>query len=140
MNSKKEDIYELNFGQLIEEKTGIIDENQNVFNAKVNVAVSIGNITETIKNILDLKEGSIIKLNKNVDEKLDIYANDRLFAYGESIITNETLSVRLSKIEDSDVNYYFKKYPLRLFYIGLIKGYFYKKFKIYLKRINIFLL
>ncbi len=82
MNSKKEDIYELNFGQLIEEKTG----------------------TETIKNILDLKEGSIIKLNKNVDEKLDIYANDRLFAYGESIITNETLSVRLSKIEDSDVN------------------------------------
>ncbi|HDK5767657.1 TPA: FliM/FliN family flagellar motor switch protein, partial [Clostridioides difficile] len=68
MNSKKEDIYELNFGQLIEEKTGIIEENQNVFNAKVNVAVSIGNITETIKNILDLKEGSIIKLNKNVDE------------------------------------------------------------------------
>lgn len=74
MNSKKEDIYELNFGQLIEEQSGIIEENQNVFNAKVNVAVSIGNTTETIKNILDLKEGSIIKLNKNVDEKLDIYA------------------------------------------------------------------
>lgn len=70
MNSKKEDIYELNFGQLIEEQSGIIEENQNVFNAKVNVAVSIGNTTETIKNILDLKEGSIIKLNKNVDEKL----------------------------------------------------------------------
>ncbi|MDB0440919.1 flagellar motor switch protein FliN [Clostridioides difficile] len=104
MNSKKEDIYELNFGQLIEEKTGIIEENQNVFNAKVNVAVSIGNTTETIKNILELKEGSIIKLNKNVDEKLDIYANDRLFAYGESIITNDKLSVRLSKIEDSDIN------------------------------------
>ncbi|PBH92278.1 flagellar motor switch protein FliN, partial [Clostridioides difficile] len=52
----------------------------------------------------DLKEGSIIKLSKNVDEKLDIYANDRLFAYGESIITNERLSVRLSKIEDPDVN------------------------------------
>ena len=97
MNSKKEDIYELNFGQLIEEKSGVIEENQNVFNAKVNVAVSIG-------NTLDLKEGSIIKLSKNVDEKLDIYANDRLFAYGESIITNEKLSVRLSKIEDSDVN------------------------------------
>lgn len=73
MNSKKEDIYELNFGQLIEEKSGVIEENQNVFNAKVNVAVSIGNTTETIKNILDLKEGSIIKLSKNVDEKLDIY-------------------------------------------------------------------
>ena len=96
MNSKKEDIYELNFGQLIEEKSGVIEENQNVFNAKVNVAVSIGNTTETIKNILDLKEGSI--------KKLDIYANDRLFAYGESIITNERLSVRLSKIEDPDVN------------------------------------
>ncbi|HID7784826.1 TPA: FliM/FliN family flagellar motor switch protein, partial [Clostridioides difficile] len=81
MNSKKEDIYELNFGQLIEEKSGVIEENQNVFNAKVKVAVSIGNTTETIKNILDLKEGSIIKLSKNVDEKLDIYANDRLFAY-----------------------------------------------------------
>ena len=94
MNSKKEDIYELNFGQLIEEKSGVIEENQNVFNAKVNVAVSIGNTTETIKNI--------IKLSKNVDEKLDIYANDRLFAYGESIITNERLSVRLSKIEDPD--------------------------------------
>ena len=104
MNSKKEDIYELNFGQLIEEKSGVIEENQNVFNAKVNVAVSIGNTTETIKNILDLKEGSIIKLSKNVDEKLVIYANDRLFAYGESIITNERLSVRLSKIEDPDVN------------------------------------
>lgn len=104
MNSKKEDIYELNFGQLIEEKSGVIEENQNVFNAKVNVAVSIGNTTETIKNILDLKEGSIIKLSKNVDEKFDIYANDRLFAYGESIITNERLSVRLSKIEDPDVN------------------------------------
>ena len=102
MNSKKEDIYELNFGQLIEEKSGVIEENQNVFNAKVNVAVSIGNTTETIKNILDLKEGSIIKLSKNVDEKLYIYANDRLFAYGESIITNERLSVRLSKIEDPD--------------------------------------
>ncbi|KPI56301.1 flagellar motor switch protein FliN [Clostridioides difficile] len=104
MNNKKEDIYELNFGQLIEEKTGVIEENQNVFNAKVNVSVSIGNTSETIKKILNLKEGSIIKLNKNVDEKLDIYANDRLFAYGESIITNEKLSIRLSKIEDSDIN------------------------------------
>ncbi len=93
----------MNFGQLIEEKTGIIEENQNVFNAKVNVAVSRKH-NRNNKNILDLKEGSIIKLNKNVDEKLDIYANDRLFAYGESIITNETLSVRLSKIEDSDIN------------------------------------
>lgn len=103
MNSKKEDIYELNFGQLVEDKTDIIEDNQNVFNAKVDVAVSIGSTTETIKNILDLKEGSIIKLNKNVDEKLDIYANDKLFAYGESIITNGKLSIRLSKVEGSSI-------------------------------------
>lgn len=104
MSNKKEDIYELNFGQLVEDKTGIIEDNQNVFNAKVDVAVSIGSTTETIKNILDLKEGSIIKLNKNVDEKLDIYANDKLFAYGESIITNGKLSIRLSKVEGSSIN------------------------------------
>lgn len=103
MSNKKEDIYELNFGQLVEDKTGIIEDNQNVFNAKVDVAVSIGSTTETIKNILDLKEGSIIKLNKNVDEKLDIYANDKLFAYGESIITNGKLSIRLSKVEGSSI-------------------------------------
>lgn len=44
------------------------------------IKVELGSVRMTLREILDLHEGSLIQLNKLAGEPLDIYANDRLIA------------------------------------------------------------
>ncbi len=48
------------------------------------IKVELGSVRMTLREILDLHEGSLIQLNKLAGEPLDIYANDRLIARGRS--------------------------------------------------------
>ena len=77
---------------------------KNILNSSVRVDVLIGKSQKTIKEILNLSEGDIIKLDKNIDEKLGIYVNSNKIANGESIILDNRIAVRVSEAESEDDN------------------------------------
>lgn len=101
---KDKDIYEVEFEQLIEgEKTPLngVDE---IMNAQMSITISMGSRHEKIERILNYKVGDVIELDKNVEEALDINVNGRMIASGESIIMDNKLAIRLSKIKTENDN------------------------------------
>ncbi len=57
-----------------------------------------GEVGRTKKNFIDilrLKEGDIIKLDKNIEDYIEIYLRGQLFAIGELVVVNEKYAVRV---------------------------------------------
>ncbi|MDM8313387.1 flagellar motor switch protein FliN/FliY [Clostridium cadaveris] len=91
----KEKVYEVEFESLNIKEVEKFENNKAVLNANVDVSVTIGSCRGTIKDVLDLKEGDIIYLNKTVDEDLDININGKNVALGESLKVDDKMSVRI---------------------------------------------
>lgn len=69
-----------------------------ILDVSLGISVVLGDAKKTIKEITDLVPGSIIELDKSVDQSLDIYANGKKIAEGEAVVINEKFSVRITKI------------------------------------------
>ncbi len=89
-----------------EESEGQNEEGKNrniqlLMDVYVEVTVELGRTTKTIKEILQLGEGSIIELeDKPSGEPVDILVNGRLIAKGEVVVIDENFGVRISEIID----------------------------------------
>ncbi|WP_096189117.1 flagellar motor switch phosphatase FliY [Evansella halocellulosilytica] len=62
------------------------------------VTVELGRTKRSIKDILELSQGSIIELDKLAGEPIDILVNQRLIAKGEVVVIDENFGVRLTDI------------------------------------------
>ncbi|MGL5956559.1 MAG: flagellar motor switch protein FliN [Brevinema sp.] len=62
------------------------------------VTVELGRTRMTIKDILNLGEGSIVELEKLAGEPVDVLVNDKLIALGEVVVIDENFSVRVTKV------------------------------------------
>ncbi|MCU1260114.1 MAG: surface presentation of antigen protein [Bryobacterales bacterium] len=49
-----------------------------------------------IREILDLQVGSIIRMDRSAGENIDIYVGNRLVAFGEIVIIENTMGVRIT--------------------------------------------
>lgn len=64
----------------------------------LDVSVRLGHIRMQIRDLLRLNKGSLIEMEKEADEPLEIYVNDRLLAYGEVVMIKDKLGIRLTDI------------------------------------------
>lgn len=53
-----------------------------------------------IKDVLMLGEGSIVELDKNVGDEVDLLVNDRFFGRGRLVVMDEFFGVQISFIAD----------------------------------------
>lgn len=54
---------------------------------KINMAVEIGRVDMTIKELRLTRQGTVIALDRDVGDPIDIRVNNRLFARGEVVST-----------------------------------------------------
>jgi|GEM_PF-1585621 len=68
--------------------------------SKVRLAVTgdLGQCTMTVRDVLDLKQGSIVALNKLAGETTDVCINDVPVARGEIVVIADSLHVRIAEI------------------------------------------
>ena len=66
----------------------------------VTVELGVGNIT--IKDLLQLGQGSVLELDKLAGEPLEVKVNDRLISKGEVVVLNEKYGVRLTDVINPD--------------------------------------
>ncbi|MEO5367229.1 MAG: flagellar motor switch protein FliN [Magnetococcus sp. WYHC-3] len=64
----------------------------------LNVSVRLGGVRMQIRDLLKLNKGSLIELEKEADEPLEIHVNDRLLAYGEVVMIKDKLGIRITDI------------------------------------------
>lgn len=62
----------------------------------MHVSVELGRTKSSIKEVIELKEGSIVELDKIAGEQVEIYVNDRLVAKGEVIVIEDRFGVRVT--------------------------------------------
>jgi flagellar motor switch protein FliN/FliY len=64
----------------------------------LSVTAEIGRTKLLVSDLLQLNQGSLIPLDKQVGESLDILVNGKLMARGEVVTVNEMFAIRLTEI------------------------------------------
>lgn len=64
----------------------------------LNVSVRLGHVHMQIRDLLKLNKGSLIEMDKEADEPLEIHVNNRLLAFGEVVMIKDKLGVRIIDI------------------------------------------
>lgn len=63
----------------------------------IDISVTLGTADLRINQLLKLGRGAVVELNRNVNDYVDIYANDTLIGHGEVVITdNETIGIAVT--------------------------------------------
>lgn len=64
----------------------------------VQIVVGLGQSTLPIGDLLNLKKGTIITLDKKIGDPVDIYANNRLIAHGELTLSDDCFGVIVTEV------------------------------------------
>ncbi|MFV0627477.1 MAG: FliM/FliN family flagellar motor switch protein [Alphaproteobacteria bacterium] len=65
----------------------------------VDVSITLGCADLKIHQLLKLGRGAVVELDRSIDDRIDIYANNILIGYGEVVITNdEFIGVSVTEI------------------------------------------
>ena len=69
-----------------------------ILDIPVSLSVEIGRTKISIKNLLQLNQGSVVEIERLAGEPLDVKVNDTLVAHGEIVVVNEKYGIRLTDI------------------------------------------
>lgn len=69
-----------------------------VMDIPVQLSVELGRTRLTIKNILQLGQGSVVELDGLAGEPMDIYVNGYLIAQGEVVVVDDKYGIRVTDI------------------------------------------
>jgi flagellar motor switch protein FliN/FliY len=50
----------------------------------------------TVAQLLELEEGSLVRLTRSAGENIDVYVGEALLAYGEVVVIESAIGVRLT--------------------------------------------
>lgn len=66
---------------------------------EVTITAVLGEAEMTVREILEIEPGSLIKLNKLAGDRIDLFVNQKLLGSGEVVVINETLGIRINTLE-----------------------------------------
>ncbi|MEM1261499.1 MAG: flagellar motor switch protein FliN [Pseudomonadota bacterium] len=69
-----------------------------VLDVPVNVALRVGQASISIRQLVSLVEGSVIELDRESTDPMDVLVNDTLVARGEIVVVDEKFGVRLTDV------------------------------------------
>lgn len=69
-----------------------------VLDVPVNVSLRVGTTDIPIRDLVRLVEGSVIALDRDSSEALDVLVNGTLIAHGEIVVVDDKFGVRLTDV------------------------------------------
>jgi flagellar motor switch protein FliN/FliY len=79
-----------------------LSETQNdidfILDIPVQLTVELGRTKITIKNLLQLAQGSVVELDGLAGEPMDVLVNGCLIAQGEVVVVNDKFGIRLTDV------------------------------------------
>ena len=78
---------------------GVADESMDVIlDIPVTISMEIGRTSISIRNLLQLNQGSVVELDRLAGEPMDVLVNGTLIAHGEVVVVNEKFGIRLTDV------------------------------------------
>lgn len=69
-----------------------------VLDIPVTLSMEVGRSRISIRNLLQLNQGSVVELDRATAEPLDVFVNGTLIAHGEVVVVNDKFGVRLTDV------------------------------------------
>ncbi|MBN4078445.1 flagellar motor switch protein FliN [Gammaproteobacteria bacterium AH-315-C21] len=69
-----------------------------VLDIPVTMAMELGRTQISIRNLLQLNQGSVVELDRMAGEPMDVRVNGTLIARGEVVVVNEKFGIRLTDV------------------------------------------
>lgn len=89
------------FDSLEDTSVGQVDEDENldvILDIPVTISMEIGRTNISIRNLLQLNQGSVVELDRLAGEPMDVLVNGTLVAHGEVVVVNEKFGIRLTDV------------------------------------------
>jgi flagellar motor switch protein FliN/FliY len=87
--------------QLEDDSATVTDEDANIeviLDIPVTIAMEIGRTMISIRNLLQLNQGSVVELDRLAGEPMDVMVNGTLIAHGEVVVVNDKFGIRLTDV------------------------------------------
>ncbi len=72
------------------------EEIASIADVSVDVEVQLDRRRMKLAEILELEEGSILEMHRTAGENIDVYVGSKLLAYGEILIIENIMGVRIT--------------------------------------------
>jgi len=72
-----------------------------LMDVNLSVTVELGRTKQTLEHVLNLGEQSLVELDKQVGDPIDILVNGKIFARGEVVTVSENFGVRITELVTS---------------------------------------
>lgn len=69
-----------------------------ILGVPLEVSVEIGKTRKTVKEVLDIRQGAIIELDKQAGDPVDVIVNGQLIAKGDVVVIDDNFGVRITEI------------------------------------------
>jgi flagellar motor switch protein FliN/FliY len=69
-----------------------------ILDIPVTIAMEVGRSKISIRNLLQLNQGSVVELDRVAGEALDVMVNGTLIAHGEVVVVNDKFGIRLTDV------------------------------------------
>ncbi|MGM0481702.1 MAG: flagellar motor switch protein FliN [Pseudomonadota bacterium] len=86
----------------LDEDNSINDDDRRKLDAildiPVTISMEVGRSQISIRNLLQLNQGSVVELERVAGEPLDVLVNGTLIAHGEVVVVNDKFGIRLTDV------------------------------------------
>lgn len=81
-------------------KTTLVDDAKldTILDIPVTISMEVGRSFISIRNLLQLNQGSVVELDRVAGEPLDVMVNGTLIAHGEVVVVNDKFGIRLTDV------------------------------------------
>jgi flagellar motor switch protein FliN/FliY len=69
-----------------------------VMDIMVGLSVELGRAQMKVRDIMALSSGTVLQLDKKVDENVDLYVNGKLIGRGEVVVVDESLGIKITEV------------------------------------------
>ncbi|MEC6832359.1 flagellar motor switch protein FliN [Photobacterium toruni] len=69
-----------------------------IMDIPVTISMEVGRTQISIRNLLQLNQGSVVELDRIAGESLDVMVNGTLIAHGEVVVVNDKFGIRLTDV------------------------------------------
>ncbi len=75
-----------------------------LYDVTLELRAILGSANMEVSNLLKLGRGAIIELDQKVKEDVTLFAAGRLIAYGQVVVVNDKVAVKISRLARPDTN------------------------------------
>jgi flagellar motor switch protein FliN/FliY len=97
-----EEAQQVELDELVDDSRPISKEDaaklDGILDIPVTISMEVGRSFISIRNLLQLNQGSVVELDRVAGEPLDVMVNGTLIAHGEVVVVNDKFGIRLTDV------------------------------------------